>query len=158
MSDGATILYSGREKTHTNGKALVIAKEKVNTMLDWEPISDRMIGAHFNSKHCKLTIIQCYTPTNKANDEVKDERYEHLSQVISGVPRHDLLLIAGDLNAKVGEDNTNYERAVGKYGCRVMNNNGERLADFCLNNNCVIGGTIFSHKTIHKLTWRSPDG
>lgn len=158
MSNGSTILYSGHEKTHTNGVALVIAKEKVNTLLDWKPISDRMMRARFNSKHCKLTIIQCYAPTNEADDEVKDEWYEHLSQVISKVPCHDMLLITGDLNAKVGEDNTNYERAMGKHGCGVMNNNGERLADFCLNNNCVIGGTIFPHKAIHKLIWRSPDG
>ena len=28
----------------------------------------------------------------------------------------------------------------------------------CLNNNCAIGGTIFQHKDIDKLTWKSPDG
>ena len=157
MCDGSTILYSGHEKNHINGVALIIDKEKVNTLMDWEPISDRMLRARFNSKHCKLTILQCYAPTNEAEDEVKDVWYEHLSQVISKVPRHDMLLIIGDLNAKVGNDNTNYGRAMGKHGCGVMNNNGERLADFCLNNNLVIGGTIFPHKNIHKLTWRSPD-
>ena len=35
---------------------------------------------------------------------------------------------------------------------------GERLVNFCLNNNCAIGGTIFQHKYSHKLTWKSPDG
>lgn len=69
-----------------------------------------------------------------------------------------MLLIIGDLNAKVGAENTNYERVMGKHRCSVLNNNGERLADFCLNNNCVIGGTIFPDRNIHQLTWRSPDG
>ena len=158
LSDGSTILFSGHEENHINGVALIISKEKVNTLVEWEPISDRMVRARFNSKHCKLTIIQCYAPTNEAEDEVKDEWYEQLNHVVSKVPRHDLLLVIGDLNAKVGADNSTYERAMGKHGCGVMNNNGERLADFCLNNNCVIRGTIFPHKSIHKLTWRSPDG
>lgn len=96
MGNGSTILYSGHEKTHTNGVALVIAKEKVSTLMNWEPVSDRMIRARINSKHCKLTIVQCYAPTNEADDEMKDEWYEHLSQVISKVPRHDMLLITGE--------------------------------------------------------------
>ena len=68
-----------------------------------------------------------------------------------------MLLVIGDMNAKVGNDNTSYERAMGKEGCGEMNENGERLVDFCMNHNCVIGGTIFAHKDIHKLTWKSPD-
>ena len=30
-----------------------------------------------------------------------------------------------------------------------------KFVNFCLNNNCVIGGTIFQHKEIHNLTWKS---
>ena len=64
----------------------------------------------------------------------------------------------GDMNTKVGNDNTNFERCMGKHGCGVMNENGRRFAVFCLENDCVIGGTIFPHKTIHKNTWIFPDG
>ena len=35
---------------------------------------------------------------------------------------------------------------------------GERRVDFCLNNGCLIGGTMSPPKNIHKLTWRSPGG
>ena len=52
---------------------------------------------------------------------------------------------------------TDRERAVGSQGCGTINNNGERLVNFCLNNNCALGGTIFQHKDILKLTWKSPD-
>ena len=63
--DGSTILYSGHEDTHIRGVALVITKEKANTLMEWDPISDRMIKARFNFKCCKLTIILCYAPSNE---------------------------------------------------------------------------------------------
>uniref|UniRef100_A0A3B1KAX6 Endonuclease/exonuclease/phosphatase domain-containing protein n=1 Tax=Astyanax mexicanus TaxID=7994 RepID=A0A3B1KAX6_ASTMX len=157
-SDGTVILHSGHPDQHTRGVALIVSKEKVNTLLDWEPLGDRLIRARFNSMHCKLTIIQCYASTNEANEEEKDQWYEKLQQTVFKVPQHDMLVIMGDINAKVGADNTDCERAMGKHGCGVMNDNGERLVDFCMTNNYVIGGTIFPHKTIHKLTWKSPDG
>ncbi|KAK3709747.1 hypothetical protein RRG08_028783 [Elysia crispata] len=64
----------------------------------------------------------------------------------------------GDANAKVGSDNISYEEVMGKQGLGVMNDNGERFADFCCLNDLVIGGAIFPHKDIHKATWVSPDG
>ncbi|PVD21686.1 hypothetical protein C0Q70_17485 [Pomacea canaliculata] len=69
-----------------------------------------------------------------------------------------MLLIIGDLNAKVGSDNTCREHVMGKHGIGTINDNGERLADFCEENNLLIGGTLFQHKDIHKATWTSPDG
>jgi hypothetical protein len=64
-------------------------------------------------------------------DEVKDDLYEQL-QTISKVPLHDMLLIMGDLNAKVGDhdDNIGRERVMSKHGCGTRNDNGERLVDF----------------------------
>ena len=62
-----------------------------------------------------------------------------------------MLLIIGDMNAKVGAENSDCERAMDKNGCGVINDNGDRLVDFCLNNNCVIGGTIFAHRDIHTV-------
>ncbi|XP_071145396.1 craniofacial development protein 2-like [Mytilus edulis] len=63
----------------------------------------------------------------------------------------------GDMNAKVGSNNTHFERAIGNHGCGNMNENGERLAELCTTYNYVIGGTIFPHRNIHKLTWCSPN-
>ena len=76
---------------------------------------------------------------------------------MSKVPQHDVLLIMGDMNAKTGSDKTDRERAIGREGCGIINHNGEKFVNFCLNNNSLIGGTIFQHKEIHKLTWKSLD-
>ncbi|VDP52022.1 unnamed protein product [Schistosoma margrebowiei] len=63
----------------------------------------------------------------------------------------------GDFNAKVGTDNSGYEDFIGRHGLGERNENGERFANLCAFNKLVIGGTIFSHKRIHKTTWTSPD-
>ena len=54
-----------------------------------------------------------------------------------------MLLFMGGMNAMVGSDTTNRERAMDSSGCGTINHNGERLVNFSLNNNCAIGGTIF---------------
>ena len=69
-------------------------------MLQWQPVNDRLITARFDSNFCKLTLIQCYAPTNDADEEIKNEFYDQLQAVFDGVPQHDMVLITGDLNAK----------------------------------------------------------
>ncbi|XP_021369218.1 craniofacial development protein 2-like [Mizuhopecten yessoensis] len=71
--------------------------------------------------------------------------------------KHDLIVVMGDLNATVGNEGTEDDRARGKHGCGSMNN-GERLVAFSNMNDLVIGGTLSPHRLIHKLTWCSPNG
>ena len=135
-NDGTTILCSVLKDTHTHGVALIVCKEKVKTMIEWEPISERMIRARFNSKYSKFTIIQCYAPaTNVAEEQDKDNWCELLQQTVAKVPQHDMLLIIGDVNAEVGADNTDREQTMGIHGCGEANENGGLLIDFCLNKN-----------------------
>ncbi|XP_013381618.1 craniofacial development protein 2-like [Lingula anatina] len=74
-NDGSLILYSGHESTHSHGVAIILSREKARTLMEWEPISERIVKARFDSKYCKLTIIQCYAPTNDAEADVKDDWY-----------------------------------------------------------------------------------
>ena len=53
-----TIIHSGQKDTHHRGVALIMNRESANTLMEWEPINERLIKARFNSKYCKLTIIQ----------------------------------------------------------------------------------------------------
>jgi len=44
----------------------------------------------------------------------------------------------GDFSAKIGSNNKGYELVMGKQATGSMNENGEKLADFCLDNNLAI--------------------
>ena len=154
---GESILYSGAEEEHHRGVGLILNREVRRTLLKWNLVNERIMSARFNSRFAKLAIIQVYAPTNDAEDESKEEFYEQLQREVVATPRHDILIVMGDLNAKIGQDNEGWEKVMGQHGLGRMNENGERLATFCGNNDLVIGGSLFKHKDIHKITWTSPN-
>ena len=86
------------------------------SVLEWKPINERLIRARFFGKQVKMTVIQCYAPTNDADPEQKDIFYETLQAEVENTPSQDLLIIMGDLNAMVGTVNTGSERVMGKHG------------------------------------------
>uniref|UniRef100_A0A0L8HCZ0 Endonuclease/exonuclease/phosphatase domain-containing protein n=1 Tax=Octopus bimaculoides TaxID=37653 RepID=A0A0L8HCZ0_OCTBM len=111
----------------------------------------------FYSRVIKLTVIHVYAPTTDAEDEVKDTICEQLQTVVENVHKQDVVIMAGDMNAKVGANNKENERIMGKHGIGIINRDGERLLEFCRMNDLIFTGTIFPHKDIHKNTWTSPD-
>lgn len=134
---GDTIIYSGRDDdVHQSGVAIIMSKKVAQCLDSWRPISDRIVEARFFSRFIKTTVIQVYAPTNEADDGVKDDFYEQLQKIVDEVPRHDMLLVIGDWNAKVGEQQLGDEGIVGMFGMTgERSDNGERFVSFCALNN-----------------------
>ncbi|VDP37481.1 unnamed protein product [Schistosoma margrebowiei] len=156
------LLYSGHEKKnapHTQGVALMLSKVARNALVGCESHGSRIIKESFKTKKegILMNIIQCYAPTNDSNDNIKDQFYDGLQSIIEKCTRKNLTILMGDLNAKVGIDNSGYEDIMGRHGLGERNENGERIANLCAFNELVIGGTIFPHKRIHKAKWISQD-
>ncbi|KAJ3608734.1 hypothetical protein NHX12_023264 [Muraenolepis orangiensis] len=152
-----SVMYSGHEEDGANpteGVAIMMTKETRKALIAWEPISSRLITASFrtNNRRVKAHIIQCYAPTNHAVDDVKARFYDSLNHLLGRVGARDLIILMGDFNAKIGGRNEGYEEVKGKHGVGKMNENGEMFVETCVNNNLVIGGSVFPHKTIHKTT------
>ncbi|XP_059142031.1 craniofacial development protein 2-like [Physella acuta] len=123
---GETMLYSGIENEddpREAGVALLLTKEATKSLMEWEPVSDRIIKARFESRFQKTSIIMCYAPTNNADEEEKDRFYEELQSVVDKVPKRDMLILMGDLNAKVGKDNRGMEMEMGTNGLGEINEN-----------------------------------
>ncbi|XP_071171614.1 craniofacial development protein 2-like [Mytilus edulis] len=139
----------------------MLSKEAQKTLIGWESISAKIIMAKFKTKNKRisLNIIQCYAPTNDAEDNIKEEFYQLLEETTRKCSSKDITFLMGDLNAKVGSDNTGYEQVMGRHGLGEMNENGELFANHCANHNLVIDGTVFPHKKchIHVATWVYPD-
>ena len=62
----------------------------------------------------------------------------------------------GDLNAKVGEQKSEEEKSIGKFGHGKRNERGETLVDFAISNNLRIMNTTFPLHQRRLYTWTSP--
>lgn len=59
---------------------------KAKIIVDWEPVSARIITARFNSRWQQVTIMQCCASTNEAAEEAKVDFYEQVQAVLKQVP------------------------------------------------------------------------
>ena len=76
---GETILFSGRnDNLHRQGVAFILKKGVEKSLLDRKPINERLIRARFFRKQVRMTVIQCYDPTNDADSKQKDTFSETL--------------------------------------------------------------------------------
>ena len=158
LASGQTIIYSGDEAMHEGGVAIMINKQAVKSLMEWTPINKRIITARFYSRYRKMTVIQVYAPHNEREEEEKEQFYQELQETVDECNKNDIIIVMGDLNAKVGSNNNGFERTMGIHGLGIQNENGEKLCEFCQSNGLVIPGTLFPHKDIHKATWTSADG
>ena len=70
-------------RPHTEGVALMLAPEAHGALIGWKPVNSRIITAKFNTKKkdIGLNIIQCYAPTNDAEEEKNDDYNQQLQAV-----------------------------------------------------------------------------
>ena len=159
LQSGKEVLYSGRDDgLHQEGVGMMLSKRAKKSLIEWKPINQRLMYARLFTTTLKISIVVVYAPTNDSTEETKEAFLEQLQGVINNIPKHDILLVIGDFNAKVGSNNEGHVSVMGKHGIGVRNDNGERLLEVCEINNLVITGTVFPHRQRHKISWISPDG
>lgn len=82
-------LYSGKQREgdpHMQGVGLILSKNAARSLLEWEPVSERIITTRFASRGQNVTIIQCYAPKNLAETEEKEEFYHQLQALMQKTP------------------------------------------------------------------------
>lgn len=120
---------------HREGVGILMSKSVARALMDWAPINERIIQARYYSQHMKMTIVHIYASTEDADEQVKF--YRKLQDILGGRNANDML-ITGDMNAKVGDENSEYERVMGRHRPGERNGNGERLCEMCDMNKLVI--------------------
>ena len=95
-----------------------------------------------------MPIVQCYAPTENAELDEKEAFFSLLDKTLLGIKKSDIIVMMGDFNAQVGNNNQDIEHIMGRHGmpCDKESENGQLLIELCGKHGLVIGGTVFLHK------------
>ena len=147
------VMAASDKKQH--GVGFMTDKETAKAVIGYESKHNRIISLRIAAKPINMTLVQVYFPTSDHPDEEVDALYDDIEEVMRKY-RQDKVYILGDFNAKVGAGQKSAENGV--HGLGERNDRGERLVQFCRENELVVGNTLFNHHPRRLYTWVAPNG
>ena len=121
-------MYSHSNKR--NGAGIVLRKDLVDRMVEVERTSDRLISMKLKVDGMLIDIVSAYEPQVECDEEDKEAFWADPEEVVGKIMRDERLVIGADLNAHVGEGNTNDEEAMAKHVFGRRNLEGQTVVDF----------------------------
>jgi hypothetical protein len=115
---------------HGFGTAFLVDLKFNHLVINFTPINERLCVIRIKGRFFNYSLINIHAPTNDSEEEAKDQFYEQLDRAYAACPSHDVKLVMGDANAKVGRE-TVHQPTIGKHSLHESTNeNGLRLVDF----------------------------
>ena len=133
------------------GVGILIGPRALESLNSIERIQPRMMVATFNGNP-RATIISCYSPTNVREETELIAFYDELSSLVRSIPKHNVLIISGDMNAQIGK-NGNHKFSLHN----SSNRNGQDLTDFTIENRLTCLNTNFQKREGKLWTYTYPN-
>lgn len=158
--DHYSFFYSGEKQTGKNGVGFYVQNKLLPTITEFKPVNGRIATLRIKKGKHSITVVNIYAPTEPTDAKEKDEFYGELEKTCEEIPKMDEIIVMGDLNAQLGEEEYLRE-VVGKSNGTIhkkTNDNGHRICQLAGSLNMVFLTTRFEHPRKHKVTWRHPNG
>ena len=148
------------------GVGVALSERAEAALIDWIPVDSRLCAVRLRGS-CKISsrrqerrnlfVVSAYAPTDCSSDAVKDTFYAKLHDLLRKAKRGEVVILAGDMNARVGRLSSNEAQLGGPFGldtCR--SENGERLLTLCSEHRLFLASTNFRRSNCRYATWRPP--
>ena len=151
--DGCKIFWSGGNNFE-RGVGVILDSKTVEFYKGHLAISDRIIMVKIRGLVVDINIIQVYAPTQEAPDQEILKFYSDLEKIKNLCKSNEIVIVMGDLNAKVGKGKDGI--VVGDHGLGDRNERGDMWIDWCRENKMFVANTWFENHPRRLWTWMSP--
>ena len=123
------------------GVGLLLAEKWIEKIFDVQHVSDRILLMHLVIDKTAFIFISVYAPQVGCPDVEKEQFYDLLQEIVCKVPNSEVFFPIGDWNSHVGRVAGGFDVVRGGYGYENRNIEGERLLEFAVANNLIVGNT-----------------
>lgn len=144
-------------KDGRGGTGILLAECWVDKVIEVQRVSDRILLLRLVLGKTVYTFISVYAPQSGLSLTAKEQFYDQLQNTVSKIPASEMLFPIGDWNGHVGTESGAYREAHGGHGYGVRNTEGERILEFAIANELLVGNTLFKKRDSHLITYSSGD-
>ena len=146
----------GAEHRREHGVGFAVRTTSLKMVEPGDMGCERLLTLHLYTSDGPISLISAYAPTLTSTPEAKDEFYSSLNVVIKNIPNNEQIVLLGSFNARVGPDRDSWPSCLGCFGVGKVNDNGQRLLEFCSYHSLCVTNTFFQTKPQHWVSWRHP--
>ena len=150
------LYWSGNDKG-TAGVGVHVCGRRMDKAFEVQRVSDRIILMKLIVGQHVVTFLSVYAPQSGLSDEVKDLFFDQLRAVTAGIPASEFLIPCEDWNGHVGCAGTRYREVHGGmgYGRSESDVEGERILEYALAFDLLLGNTCFKKRDSHLISYKS---
>ena len=118
-------------------------------------LSDRILLVRLVVGKVVFALVCVYASQVGLSEDVKSQFYEQLQSLIATVPSSEVLFVCSDWNGHIGSQRDGYMEVHGGHAIGQRNDEGERILEFAVANDLVVGNSVFKKKPRHLVTYLS---
>jgi len=142
-------------KEGTGGVGVAVSRSLECGIVDVNRVSERMMMVKIALGKVVLNIVSVYAPQVGRPLVEKEDFYNKLDGVLSGIREDERVVLCGDFNGHVGEQVEGFEGVHGGKGFGTRNEEGEMLLEFADSRSLVISNTWFDKEETKKVSYES---
>ena len=100
-------------------------------------------------------MYSVYAPKTGRPVEDKERFWGEIDDDVKLIPNEEDLIIGGDLNEHVGDRADRLEEVMRRFGLGILNEDGERILQFCQSNGLRLLNTFFKKPRQHLVSYSS---
>ena len=132
------------------GVALLLSEEMWGCVVEWKEVSARMTRVKLRIEDVSWVFVNAYGHGSEKSEKEREEFWSDLNECVESVGRNVNVVLMGDLNARVGDEQV--DGVIEKYGVPGRNRSGEKMLEIRMEKKLVVANTVFKKNDVHKYT------